>query len=144
MANLAVYIKFFNDTDYELDLYDKGASHGYWDTEPPQKILAKSTSKQFEIKDHSGAASGSEGYIFYKTRDKSGLEVYIKSSFCDSWSANNNYVYYGTSHETTFAANFVVTIDDVPHKNYCPESGHPIYLFLTCGNLSRTKITDNF
>ncbi len=130
MANLAVYIRIHNESKAELKLIDKYTTHGYWEVDPPARVMPSSKTEQFEIKDHSGAAAGSEGSFTYLAYDKRIQECKFQARFCDSWSANNNYVYFSSSLEPSFTTSFIATINDVPHKNYCPESGHPIYLDL--------------
>lgn len=140
MADLATYMTITNNTPYSLGFIAKSDSHGYWDVPPPSSVSAFNSSDVYVLKDHSGAASGSEGTTEYQivASDISVTASFVMR-FCNSYSANNNYCYFSNSHPETFATHFLAKIDDGAwHNNYCPESGHPVHLHFFITALSNS------
>jgi hypothetical protein len=138
MSDLSTHINLKNNTSYTLGLVGHTSAHGHWDSEPPSSI-ASFDSASFSMKDPSIAAAGSEGTATYQAvvpdTDEEGnnstTNVTFIVRFCDSYSADNNYCYFSTSHPELFAISFEAkTGDGSWYKNYCPESGHPVFLRL--------------
>ena len=137
MPDLSTYMTFYNNTPYTLKLKDKTAAHGNWKVLPPSTITPSEKGVSFCMKDPSMAAAGSKGTVTYhvvvpnsnEEGDNSTTDVTFTARFCDSYSFGNNYCYFSTSNPELFAIYFEATIDDGDwHKNFCPDSGHPLHL----------------
>ncbi|CAC9447387.1 hypothetical protein BSPLISOX_2938 [uncultured Gammaproteobacteria bacterium] len=139
MADLSTYIELHNNTPYTLKFASETEVHGDWNVRPPATI-ASLKSASFSMKDPSWIIpAGSEGTVTYQVAvpdtneesNKPPINVTFIVRFCDSYSADNNYCIFITSHPELFAIYFEAkTGNDDWHKNHCPQSGHPVYLRL--------------
>jgi len=129
MADLSCYMTIINNTPHDLSFANKSTSHGYWEIAPPSIIRRFTSSEQFQAKDPSGAAAGSEGSMEYTITLPETKKTYtFKMKFCCSWSADNNYCYFVNPNPALFSIYFRAKSDGSFRINDCPESGHPLHL----------------
>jgi hypothetical protein len=106
MADLSTYIELHNNTPYTLKFASETEVHGDWNVRPPATI-ASLKSASFSMKDPSWIIpAGSEGTVTYQVAvpdtneesNKPPINVTFTVRFCDSYSADNNYCIFITSH----------------------------------------------
>ncbi len=93
MANYSCYVELVNNSTSDFTLSDSDDNYGHWTSggSPPSQVKAgtrtgnSSTKYTIHLEDASGAATGTEGYMTYKTNE--GYEV--KMSFTCPYAGHN-------------------------------------------------------
>ncbi|CAC9455857.1 hypothetical protein [uncultured Gammaproteobacteria bacterium] len=144
MSDFSIYIELYNDTHSTLKFKSKTATRGGWISMPPLTIAPFKNVSFFMEKLSSDVPSGSEGTVTYQVAvpdtneegDNSTTDVTFTAKFCDPY-FGNNYCQFNTSHPKLFSIYFQAKTDNGNwNKNYCPKSGHPVYLRLFIKEIS--------